>query len=68
MAAEFAPYIDKELVQKMKEKFQEKFASVDHAGPADIVSFVGITDEEEVARVKQDAYQKVNYLVSRLEK
>lgn len=68
LAAEFAPYIDKELVQKMKEKFQEKFASVDHAGPADIVSFVGITDEEEVARVKQDAYQKVNYLVSRLEK
>lgn len=66
LAIEFAPYIDKEFVQKMKEKLQEKFASVDHAGPADIVSFIGITDEDEIARVKQDAYQKVNYLISKL--
>lgn len=66
LAAEFAPYIDKELVQKMKDKLQEKFASVNHSGPADIVSFLGITDEEEIARVKQDAYQKINYLVKRI--
>ena len=66
LAAEFAPYIDKELVQNMKEKLQEKFASIDHAGPADIVSFLGVTDEDEIARVKQDAYQKVNYLVGKL--
>ena len=50
----------------MKEKLQEKFASIDHAGPADIVSFLGVTDEDEIARVKQDAYQKVNYLVGKL--
>ena len=66
LAAEFASYIDKELVQKMKDKLQEKFASVNHSGPADIVSFLGITDEEEIARVKQDAYQKINYLVKRI--
>lgn len=66
LAIEFAPYIDKELVQKMKEKLQEKFASVDHAGPADIVSFLGITEEDEIARVKQDVYQKVSYLISKI--
>lgn len=68
LAEEFIPYIDKELVQKMREKLDEKFASVNHVGPADIVSFLGITDEEEAARVKQDAYQKVHYLVKKLEK
>lgn len=66
LAAEFIPYIDKELVQKMKEKLQDKFASIDHAGPADIV-FLGTTDEDEIARVKQDAYQKVHFLVNKLE-
>ena len=67
LATEFTPYIDKELVQKMKEKLQDKFASVDHAGPADIASFFGITDEDEIARIKQDAYQKVHFLVKKLE-
>ncbi len=68
LTEEFIPYIDRELVQKMREKLDEKFASVNHVGPADIVSFLGITDEEETARVKQDAYQKVHYLVKKLEK
>ena len=67
LATEFAPYIDKELVQNMKEKLREKFASVDHAGPADIVSFLGIIDEDEIARVKQDVYQKIKYLVGSLD-
>ena len=66
LATEFTPYIGKELVQKMKEKLQEKFASVNHAGPADIVSFLGTTDDEEVERIKQDVYQKVHYLVNKL--
>lgn len=67
LAEEFAPYTDKELVQSMKQKLQEKFASINHAGPADIVSFLGITDEDEIARIKQDAYQKINYLVEKIE-
>lgn len=67
LAAEFMPYIDKELVQQMKEKLQEKFASVNHAGPADIVAFRGITDAEEIELVKQDVYQKVHFLVDKLQ-
>lgn len=66
LATEFAPYIDKELVRSMKEKLEEKFQSTEHTGPADIVSFLGIKDEEEIARIKQDAYQKVNYLIRKL--
>lgn len=68
LASEFAPYADKELVQKMCQKLEEKFASAEHIGPVDIVSFLGITDMEEKERVKQDAYQKVHYLVNKLKK
>lgn len=66
LAEEFAPYKDKKLVQPMGRKLEEKFASVDHAGPMDVVSFLGIEDEEEVERIKQDVYQKVHYLVDKL--
>lgn len=67
LATEFIPYANKELVQQMKKKLQEKFASVEHAGPVDIASFLGITDDEESARIKQDAYQKIKFLVDKLE-
>lgn len=66
LTAEFVPYVDKKLVQAMCQKLDEKFASVEHAGPVDIVSFLGITDEEEIMRIEQDAYQKVHYLVNKL--
>lgn len=68
LASEFLPYADKELVQNMCQKLDEKFASVQHVGPMDVVAFLGISDEEESERVKQDAYQKVHYLVSKLKR
>lgn len=66
LAKEFIPYRDKELIQKMCQKLSEKFASDMHAGPIDIVRFLGRTDEEENARIRQDAYQKVRYLIGQL--
>ena len=66
LAKEFMPYKDKKLVRSMCEKLSEKFASEAHAGPVDVASFVGILDEEEDARISQDAYQKVHYLVGKL--
>jgi len=66
LVKEFIPYRDKELVQAMCQKLSEKFASDVHVGPVDVVSFLGIMDEEESARIRQDAYQKVRYLVSKL--
>lgn len=66
LADEFKPYADRELVQSMCRKLNEKFASVEHAGPIDIVSFLGIKDDEEKERIRQDAYQKIYYLLSKL--
>lgn len=63
---EFIPYRNKKLVQQMREKLDEKFASPEHAGPSDIVAFLDINDEEEKARIKQDAYQKVHFLVDKI--
>lgn len=66
LADTFLPYKDRALIQEMAKKLKEKFASPEYAGPMDIVAFLGITEAEEVARIKQDAYQKVSYLVNRL--
>lgn len=66
LAEAISPYRDKTLIQEMAQKLNEKFASPEHAGPADIAAFLNITDAEEAARVKQDAFQKVRYIVSRL--
>ena len=58
--------MDKDLVQAMCQKLDEKFASIEHVGPTDVVSFLGIMDEEEKEQIKQDVYQKVHYLVTKL--
>lgn len=68
LTEKFLPFIDKELIREMSQRLGEKFASPEHAGPIDVVSFLNIRDEEEQMRIKQDAYQKVKYLVSRLER
>lgn len=66
LAEAFEPYRETELVKEMRGKLAEKFASPDHAGPTDIVKFLDIQDGEETARVKQDAFQRVKYLVDKL--
>lgn len=66
LAEAIFPYRDKTLIQEMTQKLNEKFASPEHAGPADIAAFLNIADAEEAARVKQDAFQKVRYIVSKL--
>ena len=50
----------------MCERLSEKFASPNHTGPMDIVSFMEIRDSEEAERIRQDAFQKVRYLVEHL--
>ncbi len=50
----------------MCQKLGEKFASPNHAGPVDIVTFLDIKEEDEMLRIKQDAYQQVKYLVEHL--
>lgn len=66
LVKEFIPYADKELIKMMCQKLGEKFASEKHSGPADVVAFLGIEEEDEQERVRQDAFQKVHYLVEKL--
>ena len=47
LVKEFMPYTDRELIREMCQKLDEKFASPQHAGPTDVVTFMGITEEEE---------------------
>ena len=54
------------ILKKLNLKLNEKFASDMHSGPADVAAFLGISDENESARIRQDAYQKIHYLVSKL--
>ena len=66
LAKEFELYRDKEIIQDMCQKLNEKFASVQHCGPMDVINFLGLADEEEIMRIRQDAYQKIHYLVERI--
>lgn len=66
LARLFAEYKDSEIVQDTAKKLSEKFASPQHAGPSDIVSFLGLTDEEEIEQIRQDAYQRARFLLTQL--
>ncbi len=63
---EMLPYKDKGLIKSTCEKLSEKFASPNHSGPVDIVNFMNIVDDEESEQIKQDAYQKIKFLVDGL--
>ena len=63
LAKEFQSNAGNKLVQEMKEKLANKFASPDHVGPKDIVDFLGLTDEDEIEMTKRDAYEQMQALV-----
>jgi len=64
LAKEFQPAENRKLVQEMKEKLAGKFASADHAGPKDVVDFLGLDDDEDIALIKRDAYEQVQALLN----
>lgn len=63
LAKEFQSNAGNKLVQEMKEKLADKFASPAHAGARDIVEFLGLIDEEEIEMIKRDAYEQIQALV-----
>ncbi len=63
LAKEFLPAKNRKLVQEMKEKLAGKFASVNHAGPKDVADFLGPEDDEEIALIKRDAYERIQALL-----
>ena len=66
LADEFRVVSGKELVSDMIQKLKGKFASVDHAGPADVADFLGETDDEAYAFHKRDAYEQIDKLLGKI--
>ena len=67
LARLFEDYRESGIILEMKEKLSEKFASPEHAGPADVAAFLDLVDEEEIAFIKRDAYEQIQALIHRLE-
>ena len=51
------------IIRTMKEKLSEKFASVDHAGPADVAAFME-AEGEDAEQIRRDAYEQIQALIS----
>ena len=67
LAKLFEDYRESRIILEMKEKLSEKFASPEHAGPADVAAFLDLVDEEDIAFTKRDAYEQIQALIHRLE-
>ena len=63
----FEPYKNHGLVLEGLGKIRAKFLSPEHVGPVWVTEFMEIDGDEDIARVRRDAYEKVCYLLDRLE-
>ena len=64
LALEFSGSSETPIVREMREKLSKKFASVDHAGPVDVVNFMDLSDEQEIEMIRRDAFEQVQALLS----
>ncbi len=53
------------LVKEALEILREQFESPEHVGPSHIAEFLELSDPDEVARIKRDAYERVLYLIEK---
>ena len=56
------------LVQEALGILKEQFNSPEHVGPSHIAEFLELSDQDEVDRMKRDAYERVLYLVENSKK
>lgn len=66
LAKLFDGYQNTKILLDMKEKLLEKFASPDHAGPVDVAAFMDLEDEEDISRIRRDAYEQVQALLRKI--
>lgn len=62
-AEDFINCADLNIIQEMKVKLSEKFASTEHTGPVDVAAFMDLAQEEEIEMIKRDAYEQVKMLL-----
>ncbi|MGL4484295.1 MAG: hypothetical protein ACRCUS_05040 [Anaerovoracaceae bacterium] len=55
-----------DIIQSMIVKLREKFASVNHSGPKDVSDFMDLSNNEEIDRIKRDAFERVNALIEKM--
>ena len=65
VADAFAPHVQHVLVKDALPRLARHFGSVDGVGPAHVADFEMITDAEERARIRRDAFERVQYLLQR---
>ena len=63
----FRPYLKHGLVREGLEKIAKKFATEKAIGPKFVADFEEITDPEEREILQRDAYERLNYLLTKLD-
>lgn len=53
------------LVKEALEILREQFESPEHVGPSHIAEFLELSDQDEIDRIKRDAYERVLYLIEK---
>ncbi len=66
LAERFKPRLKSRSVREGLQIIADKFASVDHYGPAAVATFEAISDPEERAIRRRDAFERVRDLLERL--
>ena len=67
LVAEFRPHLKNSLIQEGLRKLAKNFASEKHTGPKFVTAFEEITDEEDRIQMERDAFERVNYLLQKLD-
>lgn len=66
VATAFAPHTTHGLVKEGLTLLAKNFGSVDGVGPSHVADFAEVSDAEERARIRRDAFERVRYVLDRL--
>ena len=67
LVVEFRPHVKNGLIQEGLRKLAKNFVSEKHTGPKFVTAFEEITDEEDRIQMERDAFERVNYLLQKLD-
>jgi len=67
LSDDLRPHLGHGLVQEGLRKISGKFNSVEHVGPRFVADFAGEQEQEERSRICRDAFEKVDYLLRKLD-
>lgn len=62
----FKPVKSNKLIKEGLGKIKAKFDDINAIGPAWVIKFLEIQDEEETERIKRDAYERVNIFLEKI--